>query len=160
MTTTELEMISPADVPEIRTRRFVKATPETLFALWTEPDHLRNWWGPRRLELAVCEVDLRVGGTWRFVSRAPDGQEFAFHGEYLEIDAPSRLVSTWVYEGAPDADAVETVTFEAVDGGTMVHGLSRYPSVAARDGHLEAGMESGMTESYERMDEIVAGIGA
>ena len=160
MTTTALDIVTPADEPVVLTSRFVKAPPALVFAAWTTPEHLRNWWGPRHLELVGCDVDLRVGGTWRFVSRAPDGQEFAFHGEYLEIDPPHRLVATWCWEGMPDDVAIETLTLEAVDGGTMVRGEARHSSVAARDQHVENGMEGGMTETYERLDELVARVQA
>jgi uncharacterized protein YndB with AHSA1/START domain len=155
MTTTALDITTPADEPVIRTRRFVKASPDLVFEAWTNPDHLRNWWGPRRLEMVVCEVDLRVGGGWRFVHRAPDGQEFAFYGKYLEVDPPNRLVATWTWEGMPDDEAIETLVLEAVAGGTMVCGEARHKNIADRDQHIENGMESGMTETYERLDELV-----
>ena len=69
--------------------------------MWTEPEHLRHWWGPRQFELVVCESDPRAGGRYRFVQRAPDGQEHTFHGTYREVDRPRRLVRTFVYAGAP-----------------------------------------------------------
>jgi uncharacterized protein YndB with AHSA1/START domain len=103
----------------------------------------------------VCEVDLRVGGSWRFVHRAPDGQEFAFYGECREIDRPNRLVATWVWEGMPDDEAIETLTLEAVEGGTLVRSEARHTTLAARDQHIENGMESGMIETYQRLDELV-----
>jgi uncharacterized protein YndB with AHSA1/START domain len=157
-TKTALQIDAPADQPVIRTTRFLAAPPELVFEAWTEPDHLRKWWGPRSLEIVVCEVDLRVGGPWHMVHRAPDGKEFGFHGEYREIDRPNRLVATWVFEGVPDEEAVETMTFEAVDGGTMARGTSRYSSIEARDAQLASGMESGMVESYERLDELFASL--
>lgn len=156
MTTAALEIETPADQPVIHSRRFVKAPPALVFDAWTTAEHLRNWWGPRRLEIVLCEVDLRVGGGYRIVHRAPDGQEFAFHGEYREIDPPKRLVSTFVFEGMPDDEAVETLTLEEVEGGTMVHGLTVHTSLAARDGHMASGMEAGMRETFERLDELVA----
>jgi uncharacterized protein YndB with AHSA1/START domain len=157
-TKTALEIDAPADQPVIHTTRFLKAPPELVFQAWTEPEHLRRWMGPRYLEIVVCEVDLRVGGTWHMIHRAPDGQEFGFHGEYREIDRPNRLVATWVYEGMPDSEAIETMTFEAVEGGTIARGTSRYDSIETRDQHLASGMESGMVESYERLDELFASL--
>ena len=157
MTTTALDMTVPTDEPVIRTRRFVKAPPELVFDAWTKPEHLRKWWGPRRLEMVVCEVDLQVGGSWRFVHRAPDGQEFAFYGVYREIDRPSRLVATWTWAGMPDDEAIQTLTLEAVDGGTMVHSEARHKTIAERDQHIENGMEQGMIETYERLDEFLVG---
>jgi len=155
MTATALDITAPADEPVIYTRRFVKAPPELIFDAWTNPEHLRKWWGPRRLDMVVCEVDLRVGGSWRFVHRAPDGQEFAFYGKYLDVDAPNRLVATWTWEGMPDDEAIQTLVLEVVDGGTMVCSEARHQSIADRDQHLENGMEGGMIETYERLDELL-----
>jgi uncharacterized protein YndB with AHSA1/START domain len=158
MTAAPIDITLPPDRPVILWSRFVKAPPELAFEMWTEPEHIRNWLGPRYLETVLCEVDLRPGGTYRFVHRAPDGSEHAFHGEYREIDRPRRLVSTWVYEGMPDDVSIETINFEAVDGGTRIHGTSEHVSVAARDQHIANGMERGMIESYERFDERVAAL--
>ncbi|MBS2961411.1 SRPBCC family protein [Actinocrinis puniceicyclus] len=151
-----LELEIPPGLPVINYRRFVKAPPDLVFTAFTDPRHLRNWWGPRRMELVVCEVDLRVGGGYRFVSRAPDGQEFGFHGEYREIDRPNRLVNTFVFEGAPDHYAVDTAVFERVEGGTLIRGESVHDSVEARDAHVAAGMEPGMIETMDRLDDLVA----
>lgn len=147
---------TPADEPVVAVRRFLAAPPELVFRAWSEPALLRRWWGPRRLEVAECEVDSRVGGTWRVVHRAPDGQEFGFHGRILELEPPRRRVHTWVYEGAPEEEAVETLELVAVDGGTMLSITTRHPSVEARDQHVAAGMETGIVESYERLDEVLA----
>ena len=156
MTAATLEIVAPAGEPTIVTRRVIKAPPALLWDVWTKPEHMRRWLGPKRLEMVECEVDLRVGGSYRFVHRAPDGQEFGFHGVYREIDKPRRLVSTFVFEPWPDVEAVDTLTFEEVDGGTLVTTSSRHPSIEARDGHLAGGMEGGMTEGYERLDALVA----
>ena len=158
MTAATLEIEAPADEPTIVTRRVIKAPPALLWDAWTKPEHMRRWLGPKRLEMVHCEVDLRVGGSYRFVHRAPDGQEFGFHGVYREIDKPRRLVSTFVFEPWPDLEAVDTLTFEEVDGGTLVTTSSRHSSIEARDGHLAGGMEGGMTEGYERLDALVAAL--
>lgn len=151
-----LELEIPPGEPVIRYRRFVKAPPKLVFEAFTNPEHLRNWWGPSRLELVVCEVDLRVGGGYRFVSRAPDGQEFAFHGEYRVIDPPHKLEQTFVFEPVPDHYAVDTAQFEEVEGGTLIHGQSVHDTLMARDMHVANGMEGGMRESMDRLDEVVA----
>jgi uncharacterized protein YndB with AHSA1/START domain len=143
----------PPDEPLIVWRRFVQAPPHVVFDAWTRPEHLRNWWGPRWLELLVCEVDLRVGGGYRFVQRAPDGAEHSFHGTYLEIDPPRRLVTTFVYEGGRGHEAVDAIDFEPVTGGTLLHGRSEHDSIDARDAHVEAGMEEGMADALTRLDE-------
>jgi uncharacterized protein YndB with AHSA1/START domain len=158
MTAATIDIATPPDRPVILWSRVVKTTPEMAFEMWTDPEHVRNWLGPRYLEMPVCDIDLRVGGAYRFVHRAPDGSEHAFHGEYREVDRPHRLVSTWVYEGMPDDVSLETINFEPVEGGTRIHGTSEHVSVAARDQHLASGMERGMIESYERFDERVAAL--
>ena len=155
MNSTELRISTPIDEPVVRFQRFVNAPPALAFEVWTDPEHLRHWWGPRALTLVVSEVDLRVGGAYRFVSRAPDGQEFAFHGVYREIQPPRHLVSTFVYEGLPDNEVVETVTFEPAQGGTLISSLSVHASLAARDVHVATGMEGGLTESHVRLDELL-----
>jgi uncharacterized protein YndB with AHSA1/START domain len=127
-----------------------------VFRVFTEPERLRNWWGPRVLQNVVCEVDLRVGGGYRIVQRAPDRQEFAFRGEYRELDPPRRVVSTFVFEGAPDHQAVETLVLEEADGGTMIHVETRHDSLASRDAHVASGMEVGLRESHERLDDLLA----
>jgi uncharacterized protein YndB with AHSA1/START domain len=156
MTTKETEFETPAGEPVIRVRRFFKAPPELVYKACTEADYIRRWMGPRHLEVSECEVDQRVGGTWRLVHRAPDGAEFVFYGELLELDPPRRRVGTFVWEGAPEDKAVETMELVAVEGGTVLTTTMVHTSVAARDMHVANGMESGVVESYERLDELVA----
>lgn len=158
MSNQQTEFLVPEGEPVIEVRRFVKAPPSVVFTAWTEPEHLRKWWGPHGFDIIECEVDLRVGGGYRMVQRAPSGDEYAFHGTYRTIEPPHLLVSTFVFEGTPDAEAVDTITLEAVDGGTAVHIHSLHDSVAARDFHVAAGMEAGMAETLERLDELVAAL--
>lgn len=155
-TPSSLELEVPADEPVIRFRRFLRAPRDLVFRVMTEPEHRRSWWGPRALELVVAEADLRVGGTYRYVQRAPDGQEFAFRGEFREIDPPRRMVQTFAFEGFPEAESVEAMDLVEVEGGTMVHGVVTHTSMANRDGHVNSGMEPGMRETYERLDEVLA----
>lgn len=152
MTASELKVALSIDEPAVTFRRFVDAPPSLVFEAWTEPEHLRHWWGPRAFALVVCEIDLRVGGTYRFVQRAPDGQDHGFFGRFIEIDRPRRLRRTFVYEGAPEHEAVETLTFESDGRGTLVSGESVFASFAARDLYARAGMERGMRESHNRLD--------
>jgi len=156
MTTHKLEVIAPANEPVIITHRFIKASPALLFKMWTTPEHMKQWLGPKEMQMISCEVDLRVGGGYRYVHRAPDGTDYGFHGKYLEIEPPRRMVCTFVFEMFPDAEAVDTLTLEARDGGTMVTTHTRHPSIQARDGHLNGGMERGMAEGYERLEALVA----
>jgi uncharacterized protein YndB with AHSA1/START domain len=157
-TATPIEMDLPADEPVINFRRFVKAPPELVYRVFTEPEHLRNWWGPRALEIVRCDVDLTVGGEWHVTHRAPDGSEHRFSGVHRELDPPRRIVRTFVYENAPHEPAVETAEFQEVEGGTMVVASSRMASFADRDMHVTNGMEGGTNESFERLDELVASL--
>ena len=153
--TPRLEVIAPADEPIIITRRFIKASPSLLFELWTTPEHMKQWLGPKELEMTSCEVDLRVGGSYRYVHRGRDGRDYGFHGTYLRIEAPNLLVCTFVFEMFPQNEAVDTLTLEDKDGGTLVTTHSRHASIEARNGHLAGGMERGMSEGYERMEALL-----
>ncbi|HUJ76782.1 MAG TPA: SRPBCC family protein [bacterium] len=156
MTTAKLEVIAPADEPVIITRRFIKASPALLFKMWTTPEHMKQWLGPRDMVMTECVVDLRVGGSYRYVHRGPDGVDYGFHGKYLEIDEPRRMVCTFVFEMFPQSEAVDTLTLDPKGDGTLVTTHSRHPSIQARDGHLNGGMERGMSEGYERLEALVA----
>jgi uncharacterized protein YndB with AHSA1/START domain len=108
--------------------------------------------------MTVCEIDLRVGGAWRFVLRVADGTEHGFHGVYKEVQPPHRLVSTEVYEPFPDAEALVTVTLEERDGRTELTSRVRHKTTEARDGHLNSGMEQGAGESYRRLDAVATAL--
>lgn len=154
----ELLIEMPPGEPVITFRRLVKAPPGLVFRLYTEPEHLRHWWGPPHLELVSCEIDLRTGGHYRLVQRAPDGREYAFHGTYLHIERPHRLVKTFVYEGRPENEAVDTFTFEPAGEHTLVRCRTVHASLAARDAHAESGAASGLTASYLRLEHHVASL--
>jgi uncharacterized protein YndB with AHSA1/START domain len=145
----------PDDQPVIIFRRAFKAPARLVFDAWTDPGHLRHWRGPRGFELAGCEVDLRVGGGYRFTHRAPDGSQHVFFGRYREIDRPTRLVSTFAYEGAPGAEVLDEVTFHEDGGMTLVTGRSTFPTFQARDLYLAGGAEQGLAESHERLDDLL-----
>lgn len=151
-----LEVIADPAAPTILTRRWFAAPVERVWEAWTRPELLRQWMGPRVLTCVSYEVDLRVGGGYRFVHRAPDGQEFAFHGQYREISRPRRLVSTFVFEAMPEHEALDTLTLEPRDGGTLATTFTQFGSLEARDGHLRGGMEAGMSDGYARLDELLA----
>jgi uncharacterized protein YndB with AHSA1/START domain len=154
----KLEVTADPSKPTIVTRRVVDAPRALVFDCWTKPEHMRRWLGPRALTMVSCEVDLRVGGSYRYVHRAPDGQEYAFRGEYREIVRPERLVATFVFEMFPDAEALETLTLEEADGKTTVTTHTLHKTMEARDGHLKSGMEAGMVEGYGRLDELLAAL--
>lgn len=149
------EIVAEPGKTTIVMRRVFDAPRRRVFEALTQPEHLRRWWGPRSLEMVVCEVDLRVGGSYRFVQRAPDGQEFGFRGTYREIRAPERLVYSFVFEPMPDAEAEITVTLEEQGGRTTLVETTRHATVEARDAHF-ATMDTGATESLDRLAELVA----
>jgi uncharacterized protein YndB with AHSA1/START domain len=150
-----LEIVATPGQPTIVMRRSFKAPRRIVYQAFTRPEHLRRWWGPRELELVVCEIDLRVGGAYRFVQRAPDGQEFAFRGVYRELRPPERIVSTFVFEMMPDHEAVTTVVLEEANGVTTLTSTVVHDSVEARDAHFAA-MEPGAIDTYERLAELLA----
>jgi uncharacterized protein YndB with AHSA1/START domain len=114
--------------------------------------------GPASLTMVSCETDLRVGGRYRFVFRAPDGGEVGFSGEFREIARPERVVRTFVFEPMPDKEALETLTLEEHDGKTTITTLTVHKTVEDRDGHVQSGVDKGMTEGYARLDELLAGL--
>src|SRR5215211_2615711 len=134
----------PSDTEILMTRAF-DAPADVVFQAYTTPELVKRWWGFETSEWLVCEIDLRVGGRWRFVVREPD-MEVGFHGEYREIDAPHCLVQTEIYEGAPDPypndPAVNTTTLDESDGVTTMTVLVSVPSEEVRDAILASGMES------------------
>jgi uncharacterized protein YndB with AHSA1/START domain len=152
----KLEIIADPAEPTIITRRVIDAPRALVFEAFTRPEHIRRWMGPRALEMIVCDADVRVGGKYRFVYRAPDGQDLAFHGEFREVTPPERLVRTFVFEPVPDFEALETLTLTEHDGKTTITTLTVHKTMAARDGHLQHGMEAGMVEGYARLEELLA----
>jgi uncharacterized protein YndB with AHSA1/START domain len=151
-----LEIETPPGEPVIRFRRAVRAAPAVVFAAWTEPDQLRRWWGPAEWTLVVCEVDLRVGGGYRFVHQDRDGARYGTRGTYLRIEPGALLVNTFTFDGTPGRESTDTVEFRPAGGGTLVCGTSEHESIAARDAHVGGGMERGMRDTYRRLDALLA----
>jgi uncharacterized protein YndB with AHSA1/START domain len=147
----------PSDTEYVITRAF-DAPADLIFEAFTTPELVKRWWGFETSEWVVCEIDLRVGGQWRYVVRDPD-MEVGFHGEFREIDRPQRLVSTEMYEGVPDPGAenypVNTMTLDEVDGVTTMTTLVQHTSKEDRDAVIASGMESGMQVSYDRLEDLV-----
>ena len=146
----------PSDEQILITREF-DAPKELVWRAWTTPDLVRRWWHANRGEMTVCEIDLRVGGTWRYAMVTPDGFEVGFHGEYRAIEPYERLVSTEAYEGIPDADqhaAVDTLTLTELDGRTLMTVLVEHPTKEGRDMHIESGMEDGMQDALDLAEEV------
>jgi uncharacterized protein YndB with AHSA1/START domain len=149
-----LTVTTPSDREIVMTRVF-DAPRELVFEAHSSCEHMSNWWGPRKYEVATCEIDFRPGGGWRIVHRGPEGEEHGFHGEFREILRPERIVWTFEYDGMPGHISVETLTLEELDGKTKVTARSVHDTVEDRDGMLESGMESGAAESYDRLDEYL-----
>jgi uncharacterized protein YndB with AHSA1/START domain len=150
----------PADTQILITREF-DAPKHLVYKAWTTPELVRRWWHANRGEMTVCEIDLRVGGKWRYAMNAEGFGEVGFHGEYREIVPNERLVSTEAYEGIPDADehaALDTLTLEEVDGRTMMTILVEHPTKEGRDAHIESGMEAGMQDAMDMLEEVAVSL--
>ena len=143
----------PTDDQILITREF-DAPRELVYRAWTEPDLVRRWWHANRGEMTICEIDLRVGGQWRYVMVTPAGTEVAFHGEFQEIVPNERVVQTEVFEGFPDAGAVETLEFEDVDGRTRVTMLVQHERPEHRDAHVNSGMEDGLQDALDLLEQV------
>lgn len=139
---------------EILITREFNAPRHLVYKAYTTPELVRRWWAGKRGEMTVCEIELRVGGAWRFVMTSSEGFEVAFHGTYREIAPNERLVHTEVYEAMPDAEAVNTLTFAETDGRTTLSVLVDCGSKQVRDGMMASGMEVGMQEGYDLIEQI------
>jgi uncharacterized protein YndB with AHSA1/START domain len=144
----------PSDTEILITREF-DALADLLFEAWTTPELVTRWWAGTRGEVTSAQIDLRVGGAWRWVMTANGGFEVAFSGKYLEIDRPHRIVRTEVFEMIPDAESVSTTTFEETNGGTTLAILGRYPSQEHRDAALASGMEGGLQTSLDELEDLI-----
>jgi uncharacterized protein YndB with AHSA1/START domain len=140
---------------EIVITREFDAPRELVFKVITDPALIPNWWGPRRFTTKVDKMDVRVGGTWRFINRDANGTEHGFRGVYREIVPPERIVQTFEWEGLPGHIAVDTMVLEEHDGKTRVTATSVFDNKEDRDGMMESGAESGARETWERLAELV-----
>jgi uncharacterized protein YndB with AHSA1/START domain len=146
----------PTDDQIMVTREF-DAPKHLVFKAFTAPELVKQWWHANRGEMTLAEIDLRVGGKWRYVSVTPDGFEVAFHGEYREIVPNERIVSTEAFEGIPDPDGnatVNTASFTEVDGRTTLTILIEAPSKEVRDAMIESGMEAGMQDALALLEQV------
>jgi len=150
----------PTDTQILITREF-DAPKHLVYRAWTTPELVKRWWHANRGEVTLAEIDLRVGGMWRYVSRSEDGFEVGFHGEYREIVPNERLVTTEVYEGIPDADehaALDTLTLTESDGRTTLTVLVEHPTKQGRDAHINSGMEAGMQDAMDLLEEVAVSL--
>jgi uncharacterized protein YndB with AHSA1/START domain len=141
----------PTDSQILITRE-VDAPRRLVYKAWTTPELVRRWWSGKRGQMTVVEIDLRVGGRWRYVMVGGNGQEVAFHGEYREIIPNQRIVHTEVFEGAPDAEALTAVTFTEAAGRTTLEILVQYDSAQDRDAHSDY-MKDGLEEAMDLLEQ-------
>ncbi|HRI43624.1 MAG TPA: SRPBCC family protein [Fimbriimonadaceae bacterium] len=155
--TSKLTVTLPNDLEIVLTRSF-DAPKHLVFEAFTKCEHYARWWGLRDMTLAQCEMDFRVGGRWRRVLRMPDGSEHPFRGEFIEIVPTEKIVQTFVYdvEFIRDHPSIETMELTEEGGRTTLTATVRHKTKEARDGHLQSGMESGASESYDRLEELLA----
>ncbi len=155
-TTTGTRIELGTDLPTIRITREFDAPRSKVFRAHTDPDLVRRWLGPRGLEMTVDRWDCRTGGEYRYI-HSRDGEEFAFHGSFHEVRPDELIVQTFTYEGMPDSVALEKVVFEDLGNGrSRLVATSLGDSFEARDAMIAGGMEHGIVEGYERLDEVLA----
>jgi uncharacterized protein YndB with AHSA1/START domain len=147
----------PTNTQILITREFA-APKHLVYKAWTTPDLIKRWWTANRGKATVTEVDLRVGGRWRYVMVMENGFEVAFHGEYRELVENERIVSTEVYEGMPEGEALNTMTFTEVDGRTLLTILVQHTSQEHRDAHINSGMEGGMQEAMDLLEQVAISV--
>jgi uncharacterized protein YndB with AHSA1/START domain len=150
----------PTETQILITREF-DAPKHLVYRAWTTPELVRRWWHANRGAMTVCEIDLRVGGRWRYVMVADGDIEVGFHGEYREIVPDERLVSTEAFEGIPDADAhasLNTLTLTERDGRTTLTVLVEHATKEERDAHVESGMEAGLQDALDLLEEVAGSL--
>jgi uncharacterized protein YndB with AHSA1/START domain len=140
---------------EILTTREFEAPIELVFDVLTQPEHVRNWFPAFEDKITLCSIDLRVGGKYRMVTVTPDGTECAFRGTYLELERPTRIVDTWLFEGWPDAEAVETVDLQEADGVTTAKINLAFRDQAGRD-HMTR--FDGQESSWDKMEDYLVSL--
>ena len=148
----------PTDEQILITQEF-DAPKHLVYKAWTTPELVKRWWHANRGEVTVVEIDLRVGGTWRYVMVADDGFEVGFHGEYREVVPNERIVSTEIYEGLPEGVSeeegatVNTATFTEIDGRTTLTLLIQATSKISRDAIIDSGMEAGLQDALDLLEQ-------
>jgi len=150
----------PADNQILITREF-NAPKRLVWKAYTTPELIKRWWSGDKGTVTSADVDLRVGGRWRYVMTANEGFEVAFRGEFHEVSPEDRLVNTEIFEGIPDADehaGLNTITFTEKDGRTYLEMLCEYRDRADRDAVVNSGMESGMQESLDHLEKVAVSL--
>jgi uncharacterized protein YndB with AHSA1/START domain len=156
----ELQITAEPGVPQVRTSRDLDAPRDLVYRAFTEPELLAQWLGPRKYTMTVERFEPRDGGTWRYLHSDEAGNTYGFHGVFHGDPSPDAIVQTFEFEGAPGHVSMDTVTFEERDGRTTVRTNSLFQSVEARDAMVASGMGDGMSQGYERLDELLAKLAA
>lgn len=147
---------TPENEPIIVMTRMFDAPRALVWKAHSDPKHLAQWWGPRGFVVVTCELDMKVGGQWKIVQKAPDGSVFTFKGEYIEIVLGEKVVQTFGMEGMfEDKTIIETLMLEAVGDKTKITTVQRFESFEDRAGMISSGMEGGANESWDRLDELL-----
>lgn len=139
--------------------REFEAPRDLVFKAYTDPELVKQWLGPRRLKMTIEKFESKDGGSYRYIHEDPEGNKFAFSGVNHEVKPPERIIGTFEFEGLPERGhvALQTARFEALPGGrTRVIAQSVFQSVADRDGMLQSGMDRGINEGFDRLDEVLA----
>jgi uncharacterized protein YndB with AHSA1/START domain len=153
----ETEIVADPDLPTIRIIREFDAPPDRVFHAWTDPELFKQWVGPRSIDTRIEHWDARTGGSWRYAALVEGQEQARFYGSFHEVRPPGRLVQTFTWEGAPDGVSLETMTFVELEGGrTRTEALAVVESLEIRDQILASGMEVGVIEGYEKLDELLA----
>ena len=153
---TQFKMTADPCSQEIITTCVLNAPRQMVFTAFTEPIIIERWWGPRSMVTSVDTFDPYPGGSWRYVQRDAQGNEYSFRGVFHDIQSPERIVQTFEFEGAPGHVPLDTILFEEIEGRTLITDQSVFQSVADRDAMLGENMETGASESMERLAEILA----
>jgi uncharacterized protein YndB with AHSA1/START domain len=157
--TNPLNVHAPEGLPFVEFDREFDAPVEAVFRAHKEPDLVKQWLGPGGYDMDIDSYDFRTGGRFRFVQRNNEGEEYAFNGVYHVVRDNEFAIQTFEFEGFPDVVSIESLTFEDLgDGRSRVRGHATYPSLEARDGMVSSGMESGMSEGYERLDKVLTSL--
>ncbi|MBA2718185.1 MAG: SRPBCC family protein [Chloroflexi bacterium] len=151
----ETQIQVPDGVPFIDVSREFEAPRDLVFRAFTEPDLLVQWLGPGKYEMVIDTYDVRAGGSWRYIHRDGDGNEYGFHGVFHGDPSPDGFVQTFEFEGAPGHVSLDKLSLEEREGKTTVHTHSVYQSLEARNAMVESGMAEGMNEGFNRLDALL-----
>jgi uncharacterized protein YndB with AHSA1/START domain len=147
------EVTLPSDTQILITREF-NAPRHLVYKAWTTPELVKRWWSAKRGAMTVADIDLRVGGSWRWVMMTEDGFEVAFHGEYRELKPSERIIFTEVFEGMPEGEALNTLTLTEKDEQTTLTLLVQHENQEHRDAHINSGMEAGMQDAMSLLEQV------